>query len=397
MNQPVRNVLVAPWMGGVFGAEVIEGVHAELAARGLSWNIRFVDSASAFASTAFWMLEGGRLDGAITHYGASPAVDRLCAAGVPVIGLDFACEAPLPRHPRFVFVRPDYAAIATVVVEHFVSRVGFRSAGYVECHWDSGWSRRRGDAVEREFRRRGIRFSRFFHYGESSPRNPKEGPDFGALAEWLRALEKPAAVVAANDAMGVDVVQVCDATGIAVPRDVAVLGMDDDPAHCLHCRPNLSSVHFDGRRAGSLCVAAIAEMIHERGGAPRTPLLYGVSAIVRRASTGAVSTAGALVQKALDYIDANACRGISLADVARHLGVSRSLATQRFRELCGTSILDAIRARRVEEAKRLIGSSGKLLEDISAACGFRGGADWLGRTFRAATGLTPSQWREGMR
>ena len=37
------------------------------------------------------------------------------------------------------------------------------------------------------------------------------------------------------------------------------------------------------------------------------------------------------VQKALDHIDANACRGIGVADVARHCGVSRALLQLRFR------------------------------------------------------------------
>ena len=81
----------------------------------------------------------------------------------------------------------------------------------------------------------------------------------------------------------------------------------------------------------------------------------------------------------------------------RHLGVSRSLATQRFRELRGMSILDAIHARRIAEAKRLLATSGKPLDEIAAACGFGGGPDCLRRAFRVATGLTPAQWRDRTR
>ena len=399
-GKAAARILVGLWMDGVSGRETMDGIHAELSSRALDWNVRFSDSPAAFETTALWMLGAGLLDGVITRYHGSGAMERIRAAGIPAVILfpDSRPEGAAKRPPpRTAFVEMDVAAVAREAVAHFSARAGFRSAGFVESCWDSGWSRHRGDAVGAEFRRAGIPFSRFLHYGAASPPVGAAGPDFAGLEAYLRALEKPAAVVAANDATGVDVVQVCAAAGIAVPREIAVLGMDDNPVHCLHCAPNLSSVHFDGLRAGRLCAAALAGLMRPRGAAPRAPLRYGASGVVRRASTGAVSTAGALVQKALDFIDANACRGISLADVARHLGVSRSLATQRFRELRGASILDAIHARRIAEAKRLLASSGKPLDDIAAACGFRGGADCLRRVFRASTGLTPAQWRERKR
>lgn len=395
-NGKARGVLVALWMDGVFGSDVMDGIHAEIAARALPWRIRFVDSPASFETTLRWMLRSGSLSGVITRYHGGPNTDAAHRARVPTVWLmpDSASSssARRPHPPRTAFVERDLAAVARAAADHFLSRSGFRSASYVENYWDHGWSRRRGDAIEAEFKSRGLRFSRFRHYDAPSPQHPATGPDFDALSDWLRALEKPAAVVAANDATGADVIELCNAAGIAVPRDVAVLGMDDNPAHCRHCSPALSSIRFDGRGAGRLCVAALARMT-AGGAAPRSPLLYGVDSIALRASTGAVSTAGAMVQKALDFIDENACRGISLAQVAAHLGVSRSLATQRFREVRGTSVLGAIHERRVAEAKRLLASSDKSLDDVAAACGFGGGADCLRRVFRAATGLSPAQWR----
>ena len=398
-----RRVIVGLWMSGALGQDIIDGIHDWLRESGADWRVRFADSGSLFASSLSWMLREGVLDGVVSFYHEPTLLDALRRAGIPIVLLgerpvDSPPASPLP--PLMARVELDLAAVAGAAAEHLLSRTGFRSAGYVESHFDHGWSRHRGDAVEREFRRRGFRFSRFLHYGAPSPRDAENGPDFDGLARWLRALEKPAAVVAGNDATGVDVIHVCDAAGIAVPRDVAVLGMDDNPVHCLHCQPPLSSVHFDGRCAGALCAAALSGMMEPHGAsgpARGATLRYDVSAIVQRASTGAVSTAGALVQKALDFIDANACSGISLADVVRHLGVSRSLATQRFGELHGTSILDTIHARRVAEAKRLLRSSGKPLDDIASACGFRGGPDCLRRVFRAATGMTPAQWRDRTR
>ena len=52
----------------------------------------------------------------------------------------------------------------------------------------------------------------------TSAATSSDGPDFDCLAAWLRALPKPAAVVAANDDTAVDVADLCAACGIAVPR-----------------------------------------------------------------------------------------------------------------------------------------------------------------------------------
>ena len=344
-----RRVLVALWMGSDFGRDAIEGVRGALAARGLSWRIRFTNTDGTFLAAVRWMIRERRIDGAITCFPFPEAMAVLRRAGIPVVRVDRGDNPPPQTFGRRVArVTLD---VPRAAVDHFLERAAFRSAGFVESFNYAGWSRQRGDACMAEFARRGLRGARFRHRRAAEP-------DFDRLAAWIRALEKPAAVVAANDATAADVLDLCEAEGVAVPRDVAVLGMDDDPAFCLRCEPNLSSVHFDGVAAGRLAADALASMMAGGPAPPEGALRYGATAIVRRASTGAVSTAGALVQKAVDFIEANALRGISLSDVVRHLGVSRALATLRFRQLRGESVLDAIAARRIAAAKRLLAGTG---------------------------------------
>ena len=386
-----RHVLVALWMGCEFGRDTLEGIRAELAARGLSWRIRFVNAAVSFDTAVRWMLDQRILDGAISCFaGMNPKTDAaLDHAHVPVVCLSREPSgiSPVASHGRVAFVALDTASVVRDAVRHFRDRTCFRSFGFVDSRWDDGWSRIRGDACLAELSRLGLHGSRF------RPRRRATGAESGGLAEWLRALEKPAAILAANDATAVEVVEVCETAGLSVPRDVAVLGMDDDPAYCQLSTPNLSSVRFDGRAAGRLCVGALTDMM-DGATTPERPLLYGALEIAQRASTGAVSTAGALVQKALDFIDANACRGASTADVVRHLGVSRSLATMRFRELRGESILDAIAARRIAEAQRLLSKTDRSLDEIAAACGYAGVGSFR-RAFQAAMGTPPGKWRAG--
>ena len=374
-------------MGCDFGRDANEGIRKEIANRGLSWRIRFTNAEHIFLSALKWMLREGRIDGVITCFPVPSALSALRRADVPVVLIDRGGqEVPeSARSGKLAQVTLDVERVVRAAVDHFFQYAAFRSAGFVESHGDEGWSRLRGDAYMAEFARRGLRRARFRHRRSAEP-------DFDRLAAWIRALEKPAAVIAANDATAADVLDLCEAEGVAVPRDVAVLGMDDDPAFCLRCEPNLSSVHFDGVAAGRLAADALASMMAGGAVPPESALRYGATAVVRRASTGAVSTAGALVQKAVDFIEANALRGISLSDVVRHLGVSRALATRRFRQLRGESVLDAIAARRIAEAKRLLADTDRRVDDIARACGYSG-AGPLRRAFLAATGSTPGAFR----
>ena len=381
-----KNVLVGMWMNGVFGHEFCAGMYDWLAENGVSWRTKFVTLPNTLDHSFNWLERTGQIDGVVTHFdnvAMLPVAGRL---GIPVVFVGPESRSGAAWNgPGRTAVYVDTAAIARAAAEHFFSRTGFRSFAFVNHARHADWSRLRGEAFEAELAKRGIALNWFNS-------RVMGGLDYGSLGAWLRELEKPAAVLCANDDMAVDTLRLCEVCGIAVPRDVAVLGMDDNPLHCLNSVPNLSSIHFDARAGGHLAASALAAMM-DGVAAPAAPLRYGVERIAHRASTGAVSTAGALVQKALDFIEAQACRGASTADVVRHLGVSYALATMRFRELRGESILDALAGRRVEEAKKQLRDTDKPLDSIARECGFSGpGA--LCRAFRAATGTTPGRFRQ---
>ncbi len=389
-----KRVLVALWMNGVFGPDIMEGIHRWLRESGSIWRIRFADSEKLFASSLSWMLREGILNGVISFFQDPSKMEALRRAGVPLVLfgehlVDSPPDAPLP--PLVARVEMDLASIARAAADHFQSRADFRSAGYVECQFDHGWSRHRGDAVVAEFKRRGMETYRFLHYGKPSPVDAPGGPDFDGLAAWLQGLPKPAAVVAANDATADEVIRLCKTTGIAVPRDVAVLGMDDNPVFCQHSEPNISSIHFDGLAAGRNAARALAAMMDGAPAPDRLSLLYG-AAVARRGSTAATPSIGEVVQRALDFIDANACSGATLSDVVRHCRYSRTLVTLRFRQMTGKSVEQAIRTRRLDEARRLLRETSLSAEEIAPRCGYEN-VSALRRAFVRDTGVTMGTWR----
>ena len=396
MEKRAKQVLVALWMGSDFGREAVEGIHDWLRDGGESWRIRFCDTKNFFTSSVSWMLRSRRLDGVISCFRDKSLANELRLARVPIVHEgDLFGYDDLPDFDGTGFVGRislDVGEVARAAADHLFSRAGFRSAGFVENYSDNGWSHQRGDAVVAEFSRRAVPVYRFLHRGvvHKGPDNP--GPDFDGLAAWLGALEKPAAVVAANDAVADDVIRLCEEGGMKVPQDVAVLGMDDNAVLCQHSEPNISSIHFDGRRAGYLAAKMLSSMLAGASAPPRDSVSYGVSGISACASTAATPSLAEIVQRALDYVAAHACEGATLPEVVRHCGYSRSLVTRRFRQTTGMSIEEAIRRRRLDEARRLLRETKATGDVIAARCGYESPCA-LRRAFRRAEGKTMSEYR----
>lgn len=111
----------------------------------------------------------------------------------------------------------------------------------------------------------------------------------------------------------------------------------------------------------------------------------------------AVSTAGvrqdpAAVRRALAYIRAWALGPIRVADVARHAGASAGHLQALFRAHVGRSPRDLVRARRVEEARRLLTETDLSIADIALRCGFADQAS-LTHAVRRELGTTPGRLR----
>jgi transcriptional regulator GlxA family with amidase domain len=118
--------------------------------------------------------------------------------------------------------------------------------------------------------------------------------------------------------------------------------------------------------------------------------VLGVSA---RASTAPQGIGGPLVNAALEWIEAHACEGAGVSDVAKAVRASRPLLDLRFRELhCGT-VLGALQERRLREVRRLLRETDDDIETICGTAGFND-ASGLRRLFRQRFGCSMREWRK---
>ena len=115
--------------------------------------------------------------------------------------------------------------------------------------------------------------------------------------------------------------------------------------------------------------------------------------VVSRASTDAYPNAPTWFADAIAFIRDNTAKGISASDVFRHVGFSRTFVERSFRKCLSTTVQKAIAEARIEETKRLLATTSLPVKEIAALSGFST-LEYLSRAFAAATGLSPSAWRE---
>ena len=283
------------------------------------------------------------------------------------------------RNLRVGNVRSDDLRAGREGARHLLSLGAMRTYGYIPAQQPSTrWSR---------LREEGMRTTLAEHGLEPVVFNPAEC----SLEEWLCAMPKPAAVMAASDDIASKALTLCHELKIAVPRQIVLIGHDNDALVCDNCRPRLSSVHIGHEEEGFEAAQMLSRMMR-RPDRPVRDVLIAPKGVVVRETTRPVSPAAMMIDRALVYIRENAASGIGVDDVARHLNVSRRLLYLRFGELLGKSVLDVIAERRIELLKTRLPASKEAIAAVSLACGFKT-ANHAKRAFRAATGVTMREWR----
>ncbi|MCL6590934.1 MAG: response regulator [Firmicutes bacterium] len=98
------------------------------------------------------------------------------------------------------------------------------------------------------------------------------------------------------------------------------------------------------------------------------------------------------VRKAFKYIQSNFTRDISLEEVAKYAGVSKSYLSRVFAEYAGENFCNYLQRLRVERAKELLRFTGDHIYEIATKVGFWN-SRYFSRVFHETTGMTPAEYR----
>lgn len=282
--------------------------------------------------------------------------------GFPTVFCHRAVELRDPLHAAIAF---DEKAVAEVAARHLLS-LDLASYAYVPPPANEQWSRAREGHFIHILGLGGYRVASYVH-PRGRPSAPKRLARLGA---WLAELPRPVGVFAANDCTAATVIAACDHIGLAIPQDIALVGVDDNETLCETLRPTLSSV------APDLMVAQIETLrLLERLIAGKPPPSRRVTVkplgVVRRASTLRARKNDQAVIAACELIRRKACDGLKARDVAATFPCGRRMAEIRFRAMMGHSILDEIRAVRLARARMATTPiRTRLCDEVASLCGY---------------------------
>ena len=288
---------------------------------------------------------------------------------------------------RSSLIRCDSADVGRCAARHFLDR-GFRHFAYVGAPPENAWSNERLRAFRNAVRGAGFRVSVFSMRRETEPTLSDELADLGP---WLLALPKPCAVFCAWDLRARQVVDACGMAGVKVPDDVSVLGVDDDEDLCLSSVPPISSVRLDAERAGYEAARLLDDMMSGVSG--RGLVCYGPTGIAMRDAAETIGLGDdPVVKAAAEFIGMNAARSPSVADIARHVGVSVRVLERRFAKQTGMTVQNAVERAKIERVKSLLSETNEQVKAIALACGFST-VSHLTVRFRRLAGMTMTEYR----
>ena len=98
------------------------------------------------------------------------------------------------------------------------------------------------------------------------------------------------------------------------------------------------------------------------------------------------------VQLMMQYIHENYKHGLSLNEIASHIGVSKSTALHLFQRFLHTTPVNYLIEYRLQAASRLLKNTNKKVKTIAYESGFHN-VDYFCRLFKKRYHLTPSEYR----
>ena len=101
------------------------------------------------------------------------------------------------------------------------------------------------------------------------------------------------------------------------------------------------------------------------------------------------------IEKALWFIENRLSGEISLADIARSVGVSSHHLARAFGEATGLSLMRYARGRRLSEAARSLAAGAPDILEVAIGAGY-GSHEAFTRAFRQQFGVTPETLRAGL-
>ena len=300
----------------------------------------------------------------------------------------------------FAIVKTRHSRIGTLAAEHFIERK-FKNFAY--CGFAGGrFSAYCKAAFVRALSKHGAKCNSYtpsdkvrydFNTQVLINEQLRPAPDASAVWKWLKRLVKPVAVFCPNDLRAWQLLQICKQHDVNVPREVAILGLDNDILVCGLANPMISSIDPNTEAIGRCAARTLLELIDNPSLAQKS-IVRQVDpvGVVERASTEVYPLEPPWLSDALVFISRHISDNLTASDVYKYVGLSHTQIDKIFRAKLGTSVQNEIADMRLEKAQRLLLSTRWPLTEIAPLCGFST-PQYLIKSFTKKFNSPPATWR----
>ncbi len=323
-------------------------------------------------------------DGIIARVTSQAHRQKLEAHNIPLVNVSSVYE----HKEKLVTVLLDSQRIAEMAVTHF-QELGLPHIAYIGvAHANS--SRLRKRQVAELARKAKLNFSTFdFTLGVSTSQAAAQRT---ALCQWILKQPKPLGILAWNDNLGKLAIDAAHLSGVSLPDEVAILGVDNDELICHLTIPTMSSIETGVHRLGYTAAQLLHnQMTNPNSVRPGIRLLDPIG-IIPRESTDMLATDDPIVNQALRQIRKHMDRPILVNDLALALGISKRKLEMHFAAAMNHSPATLIKRIKLEKIRSLLLDSDLTIEEIAQKTGFAYVENMI-PLFRRKFGKTPAQYR----
>lgn len=370
------------------GRSVLRGI-SQYVREHSPWSIYYAPRALEQAAPAW--LKNWEGDGIIARISSEPIMEKLKALGIPFVDVigGISTDETVPR------VSASDEGIGRKAAAYFMGN-GFRKFAFLGMH-DEIWSTTRKIGYFNALHEHGfsvniLQLPSFYDPASREYRRRSWEKIEEELASWAVTLPRPCAVFCSNDDLGRYMIEACRRAGIAVPDELALLGVDNDDLFCELCDPPLSSIDANHFKMGFKAAELLDRLMRGEHAPPQSVTVPAGDLFVR-ASSDALAIDDPNLALALQFIRTHARTGISVDDVAEHSFLSRSVLQRRFKAELGQTVHERILHEKIQHARDLIAGTSLSLAEIAEKSGFKH-QEYMGVIFRKKLNLTPAQYRE---
>lgn len=247
------------------------------------------------------------------------------------------------------------------------------------------WSDERKEGYEREIKRFGGNFFSFEMEDQDKDELREE------IIHWLLQLPKPVALFCCDDVHALFIAETCKIIKIAIPEDLALLGVDNDELMCNISDPPISSIELDVEKGGYMLGKLVDKLLKKEYTGSFNIVINPIR-IELRQSTEKYNIKDPYVLKVVRYINAHYSADLSVNTLLAHVPLSRRSLEFKFKDVMRISVYQYILSIRCSHLANLLLTTDRTLRELGKEVGFKSHNN-VPHIFKKYQGSFPDEYR----